>query len=107
MPELTRRPLRRTDIPAWLELLAAAEAVDRTGENFDADDLTHEFDDPAVVAESDTLALLDGTRLITCGRVRRARRRRREPTGALRIYERLGFRTEGTATTWACEVSPA
>ncbi len=64
VPELTRRPLRRDDIPACLELLAAAEAVDRTGENFDADDLAHEFDDPAVVAESDTLAMLDGTRLV-------------------------------------------
>ena len=52
-----------------MELLAAAEAVDRTGENLDADDLTHEFDDPGVNVESDTLALLDGTRLVAYGLV--------------------------------------
>ena len=50
-----------------MELLAAVEAVDRTGENLDADDLVHEFDDPAVEAETDTLALLDGTRLVAYG----------------------------------------
>jgi len=44
-----------------VELLAAVEAADRTGENLDADDLVHEFDDPTVDAERDTLALLDGT----------------------------------------------
>jgi hypothetical protein len=71
VPELTRRPLRRDDIPACVELLAAVEAVDRTGENLDADDLVHEFDDPAVEAETDTLALLDGTRLVAYGLVAR------------------------------------
>ena len=69
VPELIRRPLRRDDIPACVELLAAAEAVDCTGENLDADDLVHEFDDPAVDAGSDTLALLDGTRLVAYGLV--------------------------------------
>lgn len=40
---LTARPLRRDDIPAVADLLAAAEPLDRTGENENVDDLTEWF----------------------------------------------------------------
>lgn len=40
------KPLTRADTPAWAELLAACEKVDQVGENYDADDLAEEFDDP-------------------------------------------------------------
>lgn len=67
MSELTRRPLRRADIPQCVELRAAAESVHRTGENVDADDLAHEFDDPAVDLQRDSVALVDGARIAGYG----------------------------------------
>jgi ribosomal protein S18 acetylase RimI-like enzyme len=41
------RPVEAGDIPAWARLMAAMEAVDRTGEHYDDDDLREEFEDPA------------------------------------------------------------
>lgn len=37
------RPLRTDDVPAWAELMAAIEAVDRTGEHVSADELLEEM----------------------------------------------------------------
>lgn len=36
----------KDDVPAWAELVRACEAVDRTGEHLDEDDLAEEFDAP-------------------------------------------------------------
>lgn len=83
---LTWRPLARADIPAWAELLAAAEAVDRIGENVDADDLDHEFDDTALDPARDTIAVLDGDRLVAFGMV----------SGATAVRERHHVQLWGT-----------
>lgn len=61
---LTWRPLTTADLPAWAALLAAAEQVDRTGENYDADDLAEELADPNLDAAADTVAVFDGDRMI-------------------------------------------
>jgi hypothetical protein len=37
--DVTLRSLARSDIPAWADLLAAIEKVDRTGEHYAAADL--------------------------------------------------------------------
>lgn len=65
--ELSRRPLRRDDVVACVDLLAAAEAVDRTGENVDAADVAHELGHPGVDLDRDSLAVLDGGRLVAFG----------------------------------------
>jgi mycothiol synthase len=52
----TLRPLTVADAPAVADLLAAAEEVDRTGANYDADDLREEYADPAVDLARDSLA---------------------------------------------------
>lgn len=82
---LTWRPLGRGDVPAWTELLAAAEATDRTGENFTAEDLAHELGDPSLDLAADSLAVLDGDRLVAYGIVR----------GATEVRDRHHVRIEG------------
>ncbi len=37
------RPLTRDDVPAWVDLMAAAEAADGTGEHFSAEDLVEDL----------------------------------------------------------------
>lgn len=68
------RPLTTADIPAWARLLAAVEAVDRTGEHYDEDDLADELADRSLVPERDTVgvALPDGE-LVGYGIVRAPR----------------------------------
>lgn len=47
IPDITWRPVTRDHIPAWNQLLARAEAVDRTGEHYNEADLAEELADPA------------------------------------------------------------
>lgn len=44
--DVTLRGLERADIPAWNRLLAAIEAVDRTGEHYNEADLEEELNNP-------------------------------------------------------------
>jgi mycothiol synthase len=55
---LTWRPMTRADIPAWVRLLAAAEAVDRTGEHYDEADLAEELGDAGLDLTRDTIGLV-------------------------------------------------
>lgn len=56
LDRLTWRPVTADDVPALARLLAAIEAVDRTGENYDESDLAEDLADPAVDPAWDTLA---------------------------------------------------
>ncbi len=61
MPEVTYRPMTEDDVDALVGLMAAAEAVDRTEEHYDADDVREEMADPQVDRATDwRLAELDG-----------------------------------------------
>ncbi|MER7170164.1 GNAT family N-acetyltransferase [Streptomyces mesophilus] len=60
----TERPLDKSDVPAWLSLRDAIEAVDRTGHHRDADDLAEELADPKLDLATDTLAVFDDEQLI-------------------------------------------
>ena len=53
------RPLQRTDIAAWADLLAAVEEVDRTGEHYAAADLAEEMDNPEVEVGKDFVGAFD------------------------------------------------
>ena len=55
LDRLTWRPVADDDLPALARLLAAIEAVDRTGENYDEADLAEELADPLVDVSRDTL----------------------------------------------------
>jgi mycothiol synthase len=55
LDQLTWRPAVAADVPAWTRLLAAIEAVDRTGEHYGESDLAEELADPALDPERDTL----------------------------------------------------
>jgi mycothiol synthase len=67
--DLAWRPVTPDDVPAWQRLLAAAEAVDQTGESFDTADLLEELDDPATgVAEK--VAAFDADRMVAFAGVR-------------------------------------
>lgn len=58
------------DAAAWAALTARAEEVDKTGENYDAEDLAEELADPLVSPEHGTLAAWDGDRLVATGVLR-------------------------------------
>lgn len=64
---LTARPLRADDMAAVADLLAAAEPVDDTGENEDADDLAEFLVNDRVDLGRDTLAVLAGDALVGYG----------------------------------------
>jgi mycothiol synthase len=66
---LTWRAIGGSDVAAWAELLAAAEAVDRSGEHYSASDLAEELADPSLVA-ADTIAVFDGERMVAYGVIR-------------------------------------
>ena len=51
--DVTLRSLARSDIPAWADLLAAIEKVDRTGEHYAAADLAEEMANPGVEVGKD------------------------------------------------------
>ncbi|WP_214406636.1 GNAT family N-acetyltransferase [Pseudonocardia lacus] len=59
---LRHRPLRPSDAATWATLLAAAEAVDRTGQHYDAQDCAAELADPELDRERDSVLVLDGER---------------------------------------------
>ncbi|MGH4029254.1 GNAT family N-acetyltransferase [Actinomycetota bacterium Odt1-20B] len=69
MASLKARPLSREDIPAWLELHRAVEAVDRTGDHVDAVDLTESLDDPKLDLDRDTTTLWDGPSMVAYARI--------------------------------------
>ncbi|WP_371779685.1 GNAT family N-acetyltransferase [Streptosporangium subroseum] len=60
-------PLTTGDIDAWAELLAAIEDVDRTGENYEADDLAERLANPLLDRAEGTLAAWDSGRLVAVG----------------------------------------
>jgi mycothiol synthase len=53
------RPLAPSDVPAWVDLLAAIEQVDRTGEHFAAADLAEEMANPEVEVGKDFVGAYD------------------------------------------------
>jgi mycothiol synthase len=57
--DVSLRPLRRSDIAAWADLLAAVEEVDRTGEHYAAADLAEEMDNPDVEVGKDFVGAFD------------------------------------------------
>lgn len=61
---VTLRPLRHDDIPAHAALLAAAEAVDDTGEHYNEADLVEEYDNPDVELGLDIVGAFDGDELV-------------------------------------------
>lgn len=68
--QLNWRPLSHLDIPALVELLAAAEREDATREHYDETDLAEEFDDESLDLGRDTVAVFDGPDLLGMGLVR-------------------------------------
>ncbi|MEV5961742.1 GNAT family N-acetyltransferase [Kribbella sp. NPDC051952] len=61
---IAARPIEKGDAEAWAELLAAREKVDQEGENYNADDLLEELDDPHLDAANDTLGLWADGRMV-------------------------------------------
>lgn len=57
-------PLRRVDVPALTELMAAAEAVDQADENYDEDDVCEEFLSGLIDLGADTRLVWAGEELI-------------------------------------------
>ena len=64
------RPLAEKDVPAWAELLRAAEEVDQEDEHYSEEDLAEELADPLIDAERGTLAGFDGAALVALGQLR-------------------------------------
>ncbi|HEX6247989.1 MAG TPA: GNAT family N-acetyltransferase [Nocardioidaceae bacterium] len=58
------RPLRTDDIPAWNRLLAAIEAVDRTGEHYNEADLAEEMANPELDPARDMVGAFLGDDLV-------------------------------------------
>ncbi|MFI7060533.1 GNAT family N-acetyltransferase [Kribbella sp. NPDC050124] len=80
------RPIDKGDADAWAELLAAKETVDQEGENYDAQDLIDELEDPHLDPALDTIGLWAGGRMIGYGKLH-------APEGLVEIDR---VRTEGT-----------
>ena len=80
------RPIDKGDADAWAELLAAKEKVDQEGENYDAQDLIDELEDPHLDPETDTIGLWAEGRMIAYGKLHAAE--------AVIDIDRVG--TEGT-----------
>lgn len=68
-PDLTWRSLEPADVPDYAELLAAAEAVDQTGEHYAEADLQQQMQDDSLDLALDTWAVLDGSGLVAAGAV--------------------------------------
>lgn len=62
------RPIDKGDADAWADLLAAAEKVDQRGENYSAEDLVDELDDPHLDAPLDTIGLWADEQMIGFGK---------------------------------------
>src|SRR5436190_5494713 len=56
---ISLRPLAYNDVPAWVDLLAAIEQVDGTGEHFAAADLAEEMANPEVEVGKDFVGAFD------------------------------------------------
>jgi mycothiol synthase len=63
------RPIDKGDADAWAELLAAKEKVDQEGENYDAQDLIDELEDPHLDPAVDTIGLWADGRMIAYGKL--------------------------------------
>jgi mycothiol synthase len=61
---VTLRPLGTDDIPILARHLAAVEAVDRTGEHYNEDDLVEEFANPDIEVGKDIVGAFDGDDLV-------------------------------------------
>lgn len=61
------RPLTPNDVPAYTGLVSAAEAVDKTGENYSEEDLAEELKDESVDLDSDSWAVFDADQLVAVG----------------------------------------
>jgi mycothiol synthase len=72
MSDLVQRPITEDDCLAWAGLLAAAEPVDDTGENYDADDLVEELADESIDPARDTKGLWLGDKMLGYALVRGA-----------------------------------
>ncbi len=57
--QLQLRALTEADIPAWARLLAAAEAVDNTGEHYNEADLVEELANPDIEVGKDVVGAFD------------------------------------------------
>ncbi|MGI8697219.1 MAG: hypothetical protein ACR2JQ_11350, partial [Mycobacteriales bacterium] len=55
IPSVSWRAIEPSDLGAVTDLLAAAEAVDRTDENLDLDDVTREYGNPDIDPRRDSL----------------------------------------------------
>jgi ribosomal protein S18 acetylase RimI-like enzyme len=86
--ELTWRPLSPADVPALTELMAAVEAVDRTGEHHSADDVADLLTDPELDLVDGTVGVWDGDLLVAHGIVRT----RRAATAEHRVWLRGSVR---------------
>jgi mycothiol synthase len=62
------RPIGKGDVEAWAELVAAKEKVDQDGENYSAEDLAEELEDPSIVLADDTIALWADGRMVGYGK---------------------------------------
>ena len=94
--DVTLRPLQRSDIAAWADLLAAVEEVDRTGEHYAAADLAEEMDNPDVEVGKDFVGAFDPDgRLVGYYSIL--------PRGAAdgRVYRRVGFTVESRWTSYS------
>jgi mycothiol synthase len=60
--EISLRPLAHSDVPAWADLMAAIEKVDRTGEHYAAADLAEEVANPEVEVGKDFVGAFDAGR---------------------------------------------
>ena len=67
MGELAWRPVTEKDIPAWVELLAAAERVDHTDEHFNEQDVAEDLAAPLFNRQRGTLAGFDGETMAALG----------------------------------------
>ena len=63
------RPIEKADTASWADLMAAAEEVDREEENYSAEDLLEELEDPDLDAEHDTLGLWAGQLMVGYAKV--------------------------------------
>ncbi len=67
--ELAWRAFRPEDAGAAADLMAAAEAVDKTGENYDADDIIEELVNDLIDLEADTRVVWEGEQMVAMGHV--------------------------------------
>jgi mycothiol synthase len=62
------RPIDKGDVEAWAALVAAKEKADQEGENYSAEDLAEEIEDPHLDLARDTIGLWADGRMIGYGK---------------------------------------